>query len=374
MRIVVSGGGTGGHIMPALAVAESLCRMVPDAERLYIGAHTGMESEIVPRLGVPYQPITTQKLYKTFSLSSVKVMLSVWKGYHEAITYLRAFRADVVVGTGGYVAAAAIMAGRKLGIPTFIHEGNAVAGRTNLWLSKFVDQIGTTFEEVTGEFPTGKTLVTGMPLRAGIVAPPQVSVPVARSTFAGLDPNRFTVLVTGGSQGARNVNRIVLEAVPSLLDAGMQVLHLTGTRNFEGVEAEARTQGLMEREGYLPRAFCNELEMPLAWRSANVVVCRGGVSTLAESWANRLPTIIVPLPSAYADHQTANARIVERHGAGLLSPEATLTPEQLANDLMRFQQDSDYYARVKAATLTLSRPNAADTVAKEVLKMLGQGA
>lgn len=358
--------------MPALAVAESLCSMVPNAERLFIGAHTGMESDIVPRLGFPYQPITTQKLYKTFSLSSIKVLLSVWKGYHEAITYLRAFRADVVIGTGGYVAAAAVMAGRKLGIPTFIHEGNAVAGRTNLWLSKFVNQIGTTFEEVTGEFPVGKTVVTGMPLRAGIVAPVQISVPVARSTFEGLDPNRFTVLVTGGSQGARNLNSVVLNTVPSLLDSGMQVLHLTGTRNFEGVEAEARAKGLLEREGYLPRAFCNEQEMPLAWRSADVVVCRGGVSTLAESWANRLPTIIVPLPSAYADHQTANAKIVEKHGAGLLRSEATLTPELLTQDLVRFQQDSDYYTRLKAATLTLSRPNAADTVAKEVLKMLGQ--
>ncbi len=359
--------------MPALAIVESVCRLVPGSERLYIGAHTGMESEIVPRLGVPYQSITTQKLTKTLSFSTAKVMLSLWKGYHEAIEYLKAFRADVVIGTGGYVAAAAIRAAVKLDIPTFIHEGNAVAGRTNLWLAQSATRIGTTFEEAVTEFPRKKTIVTGLPLREGIIAPDSLTAQNARAEFEGLDPSRFTVLVTGGSQGARNLNTILLETVPILLEAGMQVLHLTGAKNFEMVQAEAQERGLLSRAGYLPRACCNEQEMPSAWRAADVVLCRGGASTLSEALANCLPAVIVPLPTAYADHQTANARVVEKHGAGVLCHEPTLTPEILTENLVRLQEDSAYYAQVKSATLTLRKPHAADTVTREVLKMLGKG-
>ncbi len=369
MRIVVSGGGTGGHIMPALATLESLMRLCPDSESLYIGAKTGMESELVPHLGVPYQGIATDKLRKTLSLSTPKVLFSVWQGYREAITYLRAFNADIVIGTGGYVAAAAVMAGVKLGLPTLIHEGNAVAGRTNLWLSKRATRIATTFEEVVHEFPREKTVVTGLPLRKEIVAPNSITPAQARLAFNGLFPERFTLLVTGGSQGAQRLNSVVLEAVPALLSAGIQVLHLTGRKNYEQVSVVAKANGLLERGGYALLPFCDEKTMPLAWRAASAVLCRGGVSTSAEAWANGVPSILVPLPTAYADHQTANARIVERHGAGLLRPELGLTAEQLAQDVLRFQTDTAYYARLQQGVRALSSPDAADRVALEALRL-----
>lgn len=357
--------------MPALAVLESLKRLCPDSESLFIGAKTGMESELVPHLGLPYQAITTDKLRKTLSLKTPKVLFSVWQGYHEAITYLRAFKADVVIGTGGYVAAAAVMAGVKLGLPTLIHEGNAVAGRTNLWLAKRVTRIATTFEEVVHEFPLHKTVVTGLPLRQGIVAPESLSPAQARLAFEGLSPDKFTLLVTGGSQGAQRLNTTVLEAVPKLLATGLQVLHITGQRNFEQIQTLAKSSGLLGCAGYVPRAFCDEKEMPLAWRAASAVVCRGGVSTAAEAWANGVPSIVVPLPTAYADHQTANARIVAKHGAGLLCPESRLTAEQLTQDVCRFQTDTDYYRQLQQGVYALSRPDAADRVALEVLRLIG---
>lgn len=358
--------------MPALAVLESLSRLCPDSESLYIGAKTGMESELVPRLGIPYQGVATDKLRKTLSLSTPKVLFSVWRGYREATTYIRAFNADIVIGTGGYVAAAAVMAGVKLGLPTLIHEGNAVAGRTNLWLSKRVSRVAVAFEEVVHEFPRDKTVVTGMPLRRGIVAPETITPAQARLAFEGLSAEKFTLLVTGGSQGAQRLNTTVLEALPALLATGIQVLHLTGRKNYEEVQAAAKSSELLGREGYAPVAFCDEKTMPLAWRSASAVVCRGGVSTAAEAWANGVPSIVVPLPTSYADHQTANGRIVEKRGAGLLRPEASLTAELLVQDVVRFHADSEYYQSLQRGVRALSSPDAADRTALEALRLIGR--
>ena len=170
MRVVVSGGGTGGHIFPAIAVAESVKRLEPNAEVLYIGGTTGMETQIVPKYGVQYQAVTAKKLRKVVSPSTVGVMFSLLKGYSEAKTFMRAFKADAVVGTGGYVAAATTLAGVHLKLPTVILESNFLAGRTNKHLAKWVETVCLSFEETAKEFPMGKTIVTGLPLRAGIVA------------------------------------------------------------------------------------------------------------------------------------------------------------------------------------------------------------
>jgi UDP-N-acetylglucosamine--N-acetylmuramyl-(pentapeptide) pyrophosphoryl-undecaprenol N-acetylglucosamine transferase len=357
--------------MPALAVAEALRRLQPDAELLYIGAHTGMEAQIVPRYGVPFQPVTARKLRKTLSLSTIGVAFSLYKGYREAKTYLRAFRADVVVGTGGYVAAAAVLAAAHLKIPTFLHEGNALAGRTNLWLARYAARIGVTFEESLSQFPAGKTFATGLPLRANILAPETLTPQDARCAFEGLLPDRFTVLVVGGSQGAQALNRIVLEAAPRLLDAGVQILHQVGTRNVAALEGQ--TTALTARGGYHAAGFWDERQMPMAFRAADLLVCRGGVSTLSEALVNGLPPLIVPLPTAYADHQTHNARALVKAGAGLLRPEAGLTADGLLHDILALRDEADRRERMAQACRLLARPDAAERVAKEALNLAGNG-
>lgn len=368
MRIVVSGGGTGGHIYPALAVAESLKRLRPDAEILYIGATTGMETEIVPRHGVEFRAVTAKKLRKTVSLSTVGVAFSLWRGYNEARRALREFRADAVVGTGGYVAAATVLAGARLGLPTLIHEGNVIAGRTNLWLARYVRRIGVTFAETVAQFPEAKTVVTGFPIRAGIIAPESVSQAAARQTFAGLSPDQFTVLVTGGSQGARAINTAVFEAARELWAAGIQIIHHVGAKNFEDATRQARERGLLETGGYLPIAYLDAAQMPLAWRACDAVVCRGGISTLAEALVNVRPSVIVPLPSAYADHQTHNARALELAGAAILTPESVLSASKLTTDLLNLRDNSKTYQSMVDACRVLARPDAADRVAEEVFR------
>jgi UDP-N-acetylglucosamine--N-acetylmuramyl-(pentapeptide) pyrophosphoryl-undecaprenol N-acetylglucosamine transferase len=370
MRIVVSGGGTGGHIFPAVAVAESLKRLRPEAELLYIGGSTGMETRIVPQQGIAFQAVTAQKLRKVVSLSTVGVALSLLKGYLEARRHLKAFRAEAVVSTGGYVAAAATLAGAHMGLPTVIVAPDRVPGRTNRMLARSAKRICVAYAETAKLFPPNRTVLTGMPLRAGVVAPPEMTPEEARTQFPGLCADRFTLLVTGGSQGARALNRIVVETASALLDAGVQVLHQTGANNIEAVKQQAGS--LIGRAGYCPLPFLEQHQVALARRAANVIVCRGGISTLSENLVCGLPAIIVPLPTAYADHQTHNARSLAEAGAALLRPEADLTPQQLQADLLALKADPSRLLQMAQTARQLAHPDAADAVAREALALLGK--
>lgn len=369
MRVVVSGGGTGGHIFPALAVVEALERADPSGERLYIGGSTGMETQIVPQAGVPFQAVTAKKLRKLVSFGTIGVAWSLFKGYREARAYLKKFRAEAVVGTGGYVAGAAMLAGVTLGLPTLILAPDLIPGRTNRLLGRFAKKVCLVFPESIPAFGTAKSVVTGLPLRSDIVLPPTVTKQQARCSFKGMRPDAFTVLVAGGSQGARAVNERVLAAVPALLAAGVQVLHQTGPKNFEEVTEQAKAKGLTAEQGYLPLAFFDSTQMPLALRAADIFLCRGGISTLSEAMANGLPAIVVPLPTAYADHQTANAKALEAAGAGLHRAEYGLTGAQLSAEILELKSAPERLAAMSQAGRALGRADAADTVAKLILSL-----
>jgi UDP-N-acetylglucosamine--N-acetylmuramyl-(pentapeptide) pyrophosphoryl-undecaprenol N-acetylglucosamine transferase len=367
MRVVVSGGGTGGHIFPALALWEGLRRLDPSGDVLYIGGVSGMETEIVPKRGVAFQAVTARKLRKVVSLSTIGVLLSLVKGYQEAKTYLKAFRADAVVGTGGYVAAAAVLAGASLRLPAMILAPDAVPGRTNRLLARFVRRICVSFPQTISQFPPEKTLVTGLPLRAGIVAPCEVTQRAARCHFPDLSPDRFTILVIGGSQGARAINQVIVEMLPALLGRNMQILHQTGIQHLAEVETQSRQLDLPEIAGYCPVAFLEEEQVSRAHRAADVILCRGGISTLSENLANGTPAIIIPLPTAYADHQTANAKVLADSGAAWLLPEIEMGKESLSAQLKDLQDHSDLLHKMREVSLSLGRPNAADEVARLVL-------
>ena len=369
MRIVVSGGGTGGHIFPALAVCEALKLKQPDCELLYIGSLSGMETEIVPKTGIPYHGVTARKLRKLVSFSTVGVSISLLRGFRESRRCLRAFRPHAVIGTGGYVAGAAALAGASLRIPTIVLAPDSVPGRTNLMLARFARHICVVFEETVARFPAGKTVVTGLPLRSGMVAPAGLDPDTARRGFEGLAPGRFTVLVSGGSQGARALNEIVVEALPELVRSGMQVLHQTGPNNIAEVRGKVRALGLPAGAGYCSVAFLNEDQVPLAYRAADVILCRGGISTLSELMANGLPAVIVPLPTAYADHQTRNAQALAKAGAALCYPQFDLHAEGLVRELVQLKEMPGSLHLMAAASRAMGRPNAAETVAALILSL-----
>ncbi len=360
MRLVVSGGGTGGHIFPAIAVAEEFLRRHSDGEVLFIGSRNGMEASIVPSTGIPFQGVTARKLTRVLSPDTPLVALSLGKGYLEARRYLRAFRADVILGTGGYVAAAAVLAGASMGLPGAILAPDMVPGRTNLLLARAVNRICVTFNESISYFPAAKTTVTGMPLRDGVSLPLEVTREQARCTFSGLQQDRFTLLILGGSQGARAINQVVCDAAQELLGAGVQILHQTGTRNYEEIRSASTT--LIERGGYVPVPFLSPQEMAAALRAADLVLCRGGISTLSEVTHNHLPAIVVPLPTAYADHQTFNAHALEALGACILKRQGDLNAEVLVREVAELRANPVRLTAIAEAAANAGKPDAAQQV------------
>ncbi len=367
MRVIVTGGGTGGHIYPALAVAEALRAVDPEIEVHYIGGEAGMERTIVPPTGLPSHFVTSRKLRRLASVSTIGVVWSLLKGYGEAARIMRRFDPAVVISTGGYTAAATALAAARQGRPTIIQEYNAVPGRTNLWLSRWAKRICVWFERTKADFPTEKTVVTGVPLRGDVRS--EMDREDARKAL-GLSTEPFTVLVLGGSQGARRVNELVTESVP-MLGQGVQVLHQTGEGNIEAVKSLAGQLNIPDTN-YRPVPYLSGTDLTAAYRASDLLICRCGIGTLAEAALNELPMLMIPLPTAYADHQTANAQEMERAGAGMHLPEGSLSPEALAGQIGGLQKDPARLKAMSAAAKAASKPDAAKDVAQLAIELAGR--
>lgn len=365
-RVVLTGGGTGGHIYPALAIAEALRIAYPQSTIHYLGGTSGPEAAIVPAQGLPFTALTTRKVRRLASPDTLFAALALVRGYAQARRHLRAFRPQAVIGTGGYVAAAAGLAAVRLGIPLTIVAPDAVPGRTNLLLSRWARRVCVWFEESASAYPRSTAVITGVPIASRFSAD-GLSRDDARRIL-GLQPTAFTLLVLGGSQGARFLNDLIVSSAPALIGRGIQILHQTGARNLDAVRAASA--GLPE-DLYHLRPYLGPREMAAAYRSADLAVCRCGVATLAEAAACAVPLIMVPLPTAYADHQTANARCMERAGAGILAPQAELTPELLTEHVAALQADADRLAAHRNGSSRMGRKEAAAAVARVAMEAAG---
>jgi UDP-N-acetylglucosamine--N-acetylmuramyl-(pentapeptide) pyrophosphoryl-undecaprenol N-acetylglucosamine transferase len=365
VKVVVTGGGTGGHIYPALAVVEAIRRLDPANEVRYIGGVTGMEAQIVPAAGVHFTGVTTKKLTKVLSPGTISVLFALFKGYREARAAMKVWKPDLAIGTGGYVAGAAIIAAAKLGSPTMILSPDAVPGRTNLLLSRWAKRIGLWLGDTASAFPTGKTLLTGLPIRSDVVS--KTTVQEAR-TELGLREDVFTVFVIGGSQGAQRVNELVVDAT-GMLDSAVQILHQTGPKNHNDVLARMKDRS-SGGAFHLPMPYLDSKQIPLAYRAADVVLCRSGVSTLAEGTANGRPLLMVPLPTSYADHQAFNARAIEAGGGGIHLPQLELTAESLAAVITDLRNDNAKREALAKASFALGRPQAADDVVRLAVELM----
>jgi UDP-N-acetylglucosamine--N-acetylmuramyl-(pentapeptide) pyrophosphoryl-undecaprenol N-acetylglucosamine transferase len=319
---------------------------------------------------------------------------------------LRSFAPDVVVGTGGYTTAAVLLAQRMLGGRIVIHEQNAVPGRTNLWLARIADRVCVSVEDSARFFPPGKAVVTGMPVRAEFAALPDK---VDARRRLGLDEAAFTILVVGGSQGAKAINDLMIGAWPLIDDGHTQALHQVGARNIEEMKATAlvfrelvpeteeaevfrelvpetqgaevfgelvpETQGaevfgeLVPETSYRIEAY---VDMPMALAAADLVIGRSGASTIAEVTAAGLPSIVIPYPFAYANHQKLNADHLAAGGAAIVCEESMCTPELLAGLVCDLRSAPDRLAEMAAASRALGRPDAARRIAEVVLSIAGR--
>jgi UDP-N-acetylglucosamine--N-acetylmuramyl-(pentapeptide) pyrophosphoryl-undecaprenol N-acetylglucosamine transferase len=355
MTIVVTGGGTGGHIYPAIAVAEELRSRDADITVSYIGAIEGREAGVAEEHGFPFFGVPARKIRRLASPSTLPALIALYRGYRRARAYLHATSPRAVLGTGGYVAAAATIAAAGLNIPVVIHEQNAVAGRTNRWLARRSTRVCVTYVESAREFPAEKVVVTGLPLRAALAT--TVRREEARKAMS-LNEDAFVVLVLGGSQGAAALNRVVSATLPSL-GSDFAVIHQTG-ENYESPSHASACR-------YMPMRYLDTHTLSLAYGAADLCLCRCGASTLAEIAVAGLPALLVPYPLAYADHQTANARAVASAGAGVLIPQTELTEHRLVEELQNLRSNREKLRQMGQASAALARPNAARDVAEQVL-------
>ena len=330
MRLMVSGGGTGGHIYPALALIKQVQEQDPSSKILYVGTHKGLESRIVPDKGIPFKTIKIQGFKRSLSLENFKTIALFLGSVVKARKMIKEFKPDVVLGTGGYVSGAVVFAASLMGIPTVIHEQNSVVGVTNKFLSKFVDKIGISFEAARSQFPAKKVELTGNPRATEVVN----IKPESLEQF-GLSADKKTVLIFGGSRGAEKINQVTMESLDKLYEKSYQTLFVTGRVHFEKLTKNVDLKQYSDKIAVLPYIS----NMPEILSDLTAIVGRAGATSLAEITALGLPSILIPSPYVTNDHQTKNAMSLVKENAAEIIKEADLTSDVLIEKLDKLMLD-----------------------------------
>ena len=347
MRIVIAGGGTGGHVIPALAIAQQLTKQF-GAEILFIGTARGIETRLVPQAGFPLELIKVGGLKNVSLMTRAKTMFDLPRALWASGRMLNDFDPDVVIGVGGYASGPAMFAAIRRRIPTLAFEPNVVPGFANRLVARWVSAAAVHFQETCEYFPNCK--VTGVPVREAFF-----SIPAK----AGGTP---TLLVYGGSQGARAINQAMIEWLPGLRERvpGIHIIHQTGQRDFDHVQA-AYANSVISSEIH---KFIDD--MPGTFARADLLVCRSGASTVAEITAAGKAAIFVPFPRAADDHQNVNARALERAGAAVVVEESNLGAAYLVDTIAALISDSRRLQVMSAAAKSLAHPKAVEEIAEMV--------
>lgn len=363
MKVVLAGGGTGGHLYPALAIAEALRRLSPDAVIAFIGTRDRIEGRVVPRHGYEFFAIRVSGLRRSLTPANLlfpfRLVVALW----QSRRILRRIRPDVVVGTGGYVCGPPLFMAVRMGIPTVIQEQNSYPGVTTRLLAGRVDEVHITFEVTRRYLRRGaRVFLTGNPSRATIG---NVTREVGARAF-GLDPSRQTVLVTGGSQGAGTLNNAMIGALEPLVSEGIQVLWSTGEQEYDRVKDAVGSRVAVNPKLAVVLPFIGEMDH--AYAVADLAVCRSGASTLSELTNAGVPSVLVPYPLAAADHQRLNAETLVDAGAAELVADgkigALLLPvvRRLLSDPARLQV-------MASRARELGRPDAAERIARAIMDL-----
>lgn len=351
MRIVVSGGGTGGHIYPAIALIKEVRKQDPNAKVLYIGTEKGLEKSIVERENIPFKSIEITGFKRKLSFENIKTILRFIKGTRLSKKYIKEFKPDVVLGTGGYVCGPVVYAAAKLKVPTIIHEQNSVPGLTNKFLSKYVDKVALCFQEAGQYFPKEKQVLTGNPRASEVVG---IDGNRGKESV-GLKTGKKVVLIVGGSRGAKPINDAFLEVLPLVGKKDYQVLYVTGEVHYENVLREVKK--VDSPENVIIKPFIHN--MPEVLAGVDVIVARAGATTLAEITALGIPSILIPSPYVTNNHQEKNARALGDNGAAIVRLEKEMNGTVLLNDIDKILLDEETLKLMKEASTKLGMPNAA---------------
>ena len=358
LRFIISGGGTGGHIFPAVAIANELRRRLPTAEILFVGANGRMEMTRVPEAGYKIVGLDITGLQRRLTPQNLLFPLRVFRSVRKAGRLIEEFRPDAVVGVGGYASAPVLLAATSRAIPSLIQEQNSYAGLVNKLLAKRVNKICVAYEGMEKFFPAEKLILTGNPVRTEIAHGDRVEA----LKFFGLDPARKTLLVVGGSLGARTLNQATAAALPRLREAGVQLLWQTGKLYFPEAQQQADQAAGLHALDFIQR-------MDLAYAAADVVVSRAGALSVSELCLTGKASILVPSPNVAEDHQTKNALALVGQGAAVLITDEH-APARLYDEALRLLADSERQQQLSGRVRELARPKATVAIVDELLKLV----
>ena len=373
MRAILTGGGTGGHVYPALAIADKIKEMEPDSEILYIGNEMGIEKEIVPAAGYDFKTVPARWLERRKNRLDYFCQLGLTgavtcKGTAKALAMMKRFKPDAVIGTGGFVCVPVVLAGKLYGAKTFIHEQNAFPGAANRLLSKYADRVFLGFEAAKGYFGCqDKTVNTGNPVRKDFL---EITKEEARDAL-GISGDSFTVFSFGGSMGSETINEIAVNLIKKVNGAdGYSVIAGTGAAHYDEIVKELKDAGIEPASNVDVRAYIKD--MHVCMNAADVVISRAGALSVAETAVCGKAAVFVPYPEATGNHQYFNAKAVADAGGAVLAEEKDLDTERTAERIIALKDDREKLEAMSRASLSCSPAGATDKIYASIRETLSE--
>ena len=357
MKVIIAGGGTGGHLFPGIAIAEEFLRRDQASGILFVGTNRGLEKRVLGKMGFNLHTLDVEGIKGREISKVVGAILKIPRSLVESYKLIRQFCPDIVIGVGGYASGSAVITARLMGIKTAVAEQNALPGITNRMLGRIVDRIFLTFPETKKWFPEEKILLSGNPVRAAFLTGIQESRKNA---------GKFTILIFGGSQGAHGINLAVLDSLPYLgkIKDKLKVIHQTGSADLDSILLHYKSLG-MDAE-VLPFI----MDMAQAFRSADLLVCRAGATSVAEITASGKAAILIPLPHAANDHQTKNAEALVRAGAAVMISEKDISGNMLAKTIEKFYHHPELLREMEAKSASLGNVRAAADIVDTCMELI----
>jgi UDP-N-acetylglucosamine--N-acetylmuramyl-(pentapeptide) pyrophosphoryl-undecaprenol N-acetylglucosamine transferase len=358
MKIIVTGGGTGGHIYPAIAIAKGILARWPDSQVLYVGTQEGMESKLVPASGLTFQKVSARGWQGRKPDQLIKALKAINKGKKEAQSIIEDFKPEAVIGTGGYACLPIAQAAVHSKIPVFIHEQNAYPGLTNRLISIWAKKVMITFAEAGAHFPKSarsKLVLTGLPVRSEI----QSMTRAGACDRLGLDPQKLTLLSIGGSRGAQSINNAMLHVIKELYGSEkVQIIHACGSRDYDRMCQNLQESGIDcdGQSNIILKPYIDEMQYALG--AADICVGRAGAAFIAEITVCGIPAILIPYPYASGDHQTHNAKSLVNQNAAIMIEDKELTGPHLLGQIGQLLNDEALRKQMKENSITAGRPEA----------------
>lgn len=357
MRVIISAGGTGGHIYPALAIVNKIKEKEPDSEFLYVGTHNRMEKDIVPKYGIPFIGIEMYGFNRKNIFKNFKTIRCLLKSKRQLKKIIKDFNPDIVIGVGGYITFPVITTAHKLGYSTFIHEQNSVAGKANLMMADCVDLIGVSLKSSMNEFPAKKVIFTGNPCSENAL-----KIKKFDKTTLGFTKGKKLVVVVMGSLGAENVHEFMMQNINNFGGKKYEVLYITGKNNYDDIK-DVKCPSNVKLLPYLDD-FAGLL------KDTDILITRAGASTLSEIISLKVPSILIPSPFVPNNHQYKNAMDLVNNNAAILVEEKDLTFENIDDSISKLLDDKKYYLDIKRNLESMQVNNSAEIIYDNIKKLI----